>query len=334
MYRTIVKEIDVTNYIRDLTWRDSIDTLGVEVSFELAVNKFDKNLSFLYDITLGDPVQIINDKGETLVQAIIVSENPNGKTTSFTAYDMAWYLNKSTVIKQFKKMVGNDCIKSLCSEIGIKVEVSGLDTKIDKIYKDKTISDIIYDIIEQCSQFNSKKFFIEYDKGTLKVGPFKKIKVIGQYEMHKNTFIDVAKNIGEVSLSRSIVDMKNSILVITQNKEAVRTVGKEQDNESIKKYGMLQEVVTLDEKEFKKANLVAKNELKKLNKITEDFSIDVLGDDKVKSGRVIDIDLPLFNLKGEYLIKESSHTVQNGIHRINLKLEVFMEWLKTKSLGI
>lgn len=88
---------------------------------------------------------------------------------------------------------------------------------------------------------------------------------------------------------------------------------------------MLQEVVTLDEKEFKKANLVAKNELKKLNKITEDFSIDVLGDDKVKSGRVIDIDLPLFNLKGEYLIKESSHTVQNGIHRINLKLEVFME---------
>lgn len=334
MYRTIVKEIDVTNYIRDLTWRDSIDTLGVEISFELAVNKFDKNLSFLYDITLGDPVQIINDKGETLVQAIIVSENPNGKTTSFTAYDMAWYLNKSTIIKQFKKMIGNDCIKSLCSEIGIKVEVSGLDTKIDKIYKDKTISDIIYDIIEQCSQFNSKKFFIEYDKGTLKVGPFKKIKVIGQYEMHKNTFIDVAKNIGEVSLSRSIVDMKNSILVITQNKEAVRTVGKEQDSESIKKYGMLQEVVTLDEKEFSKANLVAKNELKKLNKITEDFSIDVLGDDNVKSGRVIDIDLPLFNLKGEYLIKESSHTVQNGIHRINLKLEVFMEWVKTKSLGI
>ena len=325
MYRTIAKGIDVTNYIRDLTWRDSIDTLGVEVSFELAVNKFDKNLSFLYDITLGDPVQIINDKGETLVQAIIVSESPNGKTTSFTAYDMAWYLNKSTVIKQFKKMVGNDCIKSLCSEIGIKVEVSGLDTKIDKIYKDKTISGVIYDIIEQCSQFNSKKFFIEYDKGTLKVGPFKKIKVTGQYEMHKNTFIDVAKNIGEVSLSRSIVDMKNSILVITQNKKAVRTVGKEQDNESIKKYGMLQEVVTLDEKEHKKAKLVAKNELKKLNKITEDFSIDVLGDDKVKSGRVIDIDIPIFNLKGEYLIKESSHSVQNGIHRINLKLEVFNE---------
>ncbi|WP_457589847.1 XkdQ/YqbQ family protein, partial [Fusobacterium necrophorum] len=62
-------------------------------------------------------------------------------------------------------MVGNDCVKSLCKEIGIKVEVSGLDNKIDKIYKDKTISDVIWDIIKQCSQHNSKRFFIEMDKG-------------------------------------------------------------------------------------------------------------------------------------------------------------------------
>ena len=74
-----------------------------------------------------------------------------------------------------------------------------------------------------------------------------------------------------------------------------------------------------------KRNIKKLNLLQKINKITEDFSIDVLGDDKVKSGRVIDIDIPLFNLKGEYLIKESSHSVQNGIHRINLKLEVFNE---------
>lgn len=325
MYKIVVKDKDVSEIIGNLTWRDTVDTLGVEVDFELPVNRYDKKFEFLYDITLGDPIQILNDKGETLVQAIIVSETPNGKITSFTAYDMAWYLNKSTVIKQFKKMIGNDCIKSLCKEIGIKVEVSGLDTKIDKIYKDKSISDVIKDIIEQCSQFNSKKFFIEYDKDTLRIMPYKKIKVVGQYEMQKDKFINIDENIGGVSLSKSIVDMKNSVLVVTENKGAVRTIGQEQDTESIEKYGKLQEVVTLDEKEFSKANLVAKNELKKLNRITEDFSIDVLGDDKVKSGRVIDIDLPLFNLKGEYLIKESNHTISNNIHKINLKLEVYSD---------
>ena len=325
MYKVMIKDKDVTDIIGNLTWRDTVDTLGVEVDFELPINRYDKKFEFLYDITLGDPIQILNDKGEILVQAIIVTETPNGKITSFTAYDMAWYLNKSTVIKQFKKMIGNDCVKSLCKEIGIKVEVSGLDTKIDKIYKDKAVSEVIKDIIEQCSQFNSKKFFIEFDKNKLIVSPYKKIKVFGTFEIQKDKFININENIGGVSLSKSIVDMKNSVLVITENKGAIRTIGEEQDSKSIEKYGKLQEVVTLDEKEFSKANLVAKNELKKLNKITEDFSIDVLGDDNVKSGRVIDIDLPLFNLKGEYLIKESNHTISNHIHKISLKLEVYSD---------
>ena len=325
MYKVIIKDKDVSDIIGNLTWRDTVDTLGVEVDFDLPINRYDKKFEFLYDITLGDPIQILNDKGETLVQAIIVSETPNGKITSFTAYDMAWYLNKSTIIKQFKKMIGNDCVKSLCKEIGINVEVTGLDTKIDKIYKDKAVSEVIKDIIEQCSQFNSKKFFIEYDKDTLRIMPYKKIKVVGQYEIQKNKFININENIGGVSLSKSIVDMKNSVLVVTENKGAIRTIGEEQDSKSIEKYGKLQEVVTLDEKEFSKANLVAKNELKKLNRITEDFSIDVLGDDNVKSGRVIDIDLPLFNLKGEYLIKESNHTISNHIHKISLKLEVYSD---------
>lgn len=325
MYKVIIKDKDVTDIIGNLTWRDTVDTLGVEVDFELPINRYDKKFEFLYDITLGDPIQILNAKGEVLVQAIIVTETPNGKITSFTAYDMAWYLNKSTVIKQFKKMIGNDCVKSLCKEIGIDVEVSGLDTKIDKIYKDKAVSEVIKDIIEQCSQFNSKKFFIEFDNGTLKVMPYQKIKVFGTFEIQKDKFININENIGGVSLTKSIVDMKNSVLVITENKGAVRTMGQEQDTKSIEKYGKLQEVITLDEKEFSKANLVAKNELKKLNKITEDFSIDVLGDDNVKSGRVIDIDLPLFNLKGEYLIKESNHTISNHIHKISLKLEVYSD---------
>lgn len=325
MYKLIINNLDVTEYHSDLNWRDSVDTLGVELTFNLITSRHDKNFEFLRKITLGDSVHVINSKGESLVQAIIVSESPNSKITSFIAYDMAWYLNKSTVIKQFKKMVGNDCIKSLCDEVGIKVEVDGLDTKIDKIYKDKTISEVIWDIIEQCSQFNSKKFFIEMDKGILKIGPFRKIKVTGQYEIYKNNFVDVLDNVSDISLNRSIIDMKNSILVVTGNEKAIRTIGKEQDNENIKKYGMLQQVVTLDEKEHKKAALVAKNELKKLNRISEDFNINILGDDKIKSGRVISLDLPLFNLKGDFFIKESNHTIQNNIHRASLNLEVYKD---------
>ena len=103
MYKIIVKDKDITAYTANLNWRDSVDMLGAELNFDVAVNRHDENFSFLRDITLGDSVQLINNKGESLLQAIIVSENLNEKTTNFVAYDMAWYLNKSTVIRQFKK---------------------------------------------------------------------------------------------------------------------------------------------------------------------------------------------------------------------------------------
>ena len=102
MYKVIVKNKDVSEIIGNLTWRDTVDTLGVEVEFDLPVNKYDEKFEFLYDITLGDTIQILNNKGETLIQAIIVTETPNGKITSFIGYDMAWYLNKSTVINRIR----------------------------------------------------------------------------------------------------------------------------------------------------------------------------------------------------------------------------------------
>ena len=77
MYKIIVKDKDITAYTANLNWRDSVDMLGAELNFDVAVNRHDENFSFLRDITLGDSVQLINNKGESLLQAIIVSENLN-----------------------------------------------------------------------------------------------------------------------------------------------------------------------------------------------------------------------------------------------------------------
>lgn len=325
MYRVMIKNVDVSTYVISLNWRDSVDTLGVELTLEVIRNREDKNLEFLNKFTLGDAVQILNKKGESILQCVIVAESPSNKTITFTAYDMAWYLNKSTVIKQFKKLSGNDCIKALCDEVNIDVEVDGLDAQIDKIYKDKKISEVIQDIISQCSQHNGKRFFIEFEKGKLKVAPFKKIEVTGSYEIHKNLSIDIFQNINSLSLNKSIVDMKNAVLVISGDKDAVRVTGTEKDEKSIEKYGLLQEVIKLDEKDYKKAEQVAKNELKKLNKVTQEFTIEILGDDKVKSGRVITLNLPNYELQGDFFIKESTHTIQNGIHKASLNLEEFID---------
>lgn len=324
MYKLYVNNKDVTDYARDLTWSDSVDTLGVQLEFDLAVNRYDSNFKHLYDIGLGNIVQLINTvTKETIFQGIIVTESPQEKTSNFLCYDFAWYLNKSTVVKQFRGLSGKNCIEELCKEAGIKVVVKGLHNTIDKIYKDKSISDVIYDIIEQCTKYTTKKYYIEMLEDTLYIRPYEKIKVNGEYQISENDVINVMDYVGNVELYRSIAELKNSIKIVTADDLAVRIEGIAKDEESINKYGKLEKVEVIDEKDYMNAQMIAKNELKKLNVITEDFTLSILGDDKIRSGRVIDVDLPLFNIKGEYFIKESEHIVTNGIHKATIKVEVY-----------
>lgn len=323
-YRFLIDGNDVTDFIGSVSWRDSLDTLGSQLSFTLATSRRDRRFSSVWDYTLGSKAQIINVEG-SLLDTVITEESIGERTTDFTAYDMAWYLNKSTVVRQFKKMQGNECVKALCKDLEIPVEVKGLDAIIDKIYRDMTVAEVIQDIIGQCSKHSPKDFFLEFYLGKLVIRPFEKIEVKGSFEAYPGTFYDVASNAGSISLSRSIEDLKNSVLVVTGDKQAVRVEGKAEDEESIEKFGKVQEVIELDEKDYGKANLVAKNELKKLNVVAENFSIRVLGDDKVRSGRVIKLDLPLYGLSGDYLIKEANHTLDGGIHMTDLVLEAYRD---------
>ena len=324
MYRVYINNEDLTDYVGEVSWSDSLETLATELSFKLATSRRDSNFKRVQDITLGATFQLLGRDG-VVVEGIIVSEEVGELTTSFLVYDLAWYLNKSTVIKQFKKVTGKEAIERLCEELGIPVEIEGLGTLIDKIYKDKKVSDVIRDIIAQEEKHSKVNYYLAFEEGKLKIQPFKKVVVNGEFELSQGNFIDVNSNVGEVSLSRSIKDLKNSILVTSGDKEAIRVEGKAQDLASIEKYGKLQEVITLEEEQFGKANIVANNELKKLNRIAEDFNIKVLGDDKLKSGKVIELDIPLYRLKGDYLIKQSSHTVNGGIHTANLVLEAYYE---------
>ncbi len=67
--------------------------------------------------------------------------------------------------------------------------------------------------------------------------------------------------------------------------------------------------------------MIAQNKLKELNKVNEDISITVLGDDNVRAGRILEIDNDIFKLKGQYLVKDCTHMYQNRTHTMDLTLE-------------
>ena len=89
----------------------------------------------------------------------------------------------------------------------------------------------------------------------------------------------------------------------------------------VNKYGKLQKVVKLDQKEKLSAAQIAQNELKALSKITEEISIELIGDDRVRAGRLFEVAEAVTGIKGMYLITNVNHAIKGGIHTMVLGLE-------------
>ena len=120
---------------------------------------------------------------------------------------------------------------------------------------------------------------------------------------------------GNVSHSFSIEDMKNSVKIITENDKVYTVKALAKDADSIHKYGVLQDVFKIDEKDGD-ANTYAKNKLSELNKIKESFLIEIIEavNSYTRAGMLITVD----NIN--YLIESADHSIKNGVHYVQLGL--------------
>ncbi|OLS02236.1 XkdQ/YqbQ family protein [Tissierella creatinophila] len=295
----------------NLSWKDSIDTLGMELSFDIA-RRDDK-------VEIGDKI-IMYSNNKEIFRGIIVDLGTEIYTKSITAFDYAFYLNKSKTIVQFNKTRADNAIRTLCSKFNIPIgRIVGISTPIAKIYKDDTISDIIKDILDQATSTLGIKYRLEMREGKLFIERYTELIV---KPIFKSLNLDVLKNIGGISKSESISDMKNSILISSGDEKSSRVVATAKDNKNISKFGLLQDVESVDDKDIAKAKNIAKNKLKELNKIGEDISLGpLLGDDRVRAGRILELDNNLFGLKGKYLVKDCTHNYHNSIHTMNVTIE-------------
>lgn len=310
---------NITPLIGKLSRRSNKDELGEEISFDIAFNDasfFPKN-----PCDLGDVV-ILKNGNKEITRAIIVDESKSGRNpVGYTAFDYAFHLNKSSSFYQFKKMRADQCIRKILQDFNIPIgKVITINFSVDKIYIEEAPSDIIKDILDQARKKLGTKFLMEMRQGKLFIekqgdlmikASFRHYPVPGQY--------DATTVISSPSKTRSIVDMKNSIKIVSTDDKLILT---RDDAPMINKYGRLQQVVKLDQDEKRSAAQVAQNELKELSKVVEEASVELIGDDSVRAGRLIEINEPITGLKGKYLINDVTHNIANGIHTMNLSLGV------------
>lgn len=316
------QQYNITSMAGNLTWKDSIDTLGMELSFDVARNKDDKYMANYDLVEIGDKL-LLSNNGIEVFRGIITDESIDRYSKSITAFDYAFYLNKSKTIIQFNKIKANDAISQLCSKFNVAIgNIVVISTLITKIYKDKTVAEIINDILDQATKELGVKYRLEMRVGKLHIEKYTDLIVSTTFQPASNiAAFDVTKAIGSVSKNRSIQDMKNSIIITSSNEKSTRVYVNAQDSASISTYGLLQDVQSVDSKDIAQANNIAQNQLKLLNKITENTSIELLGSDLVRAGRILTIEEPKTKLSGNYLVKDCTHTYNNHVHKMQLNIE-------------
>lgn len=310
------EKYNVTQMIGNLSRRSSIDTLGEEVTF-------DKLNGSKVNFEESDLIVIQSDK-EEIFRGIIVDKSESGIfQQSFTSFDYAFYLNKSEEIFQCNDIRCDEAIKKLCNKFNISIgNITSIRTLINHIYKGDVISEIIKDMLSKATDDLNIKYRLEMRAGKLYIEPYKNLIVKATFKPAFNlSEVDVTKLIGSFTRNRSIADMKNSILIVSDDEKSSRILGLEKDDASIKKNGLLQKIETISGKDIAQVRNIAKNKLSELNKVLENISIELLGSDKVKAGRILNINDSVTGLSGYYLVKECTHTYTNNIHKMQLSIE-------------
>ncbi|WP_293958306.1 hypothetical protein [uncultured Fusobacterium sp.] len=308
------KAIDITEVSGSINLSTSVDTLGASLVFNIVRNYNDLSYIFSDEIETGDVIILTNEK--ELFKGIVVSISTTKYSRTVECLDYCFYLNKNKVIKQFDHIAASVAIKQLLQEINApEGEISNISTSITKVYYSNTIAEIINDILKQVNEELGVKYKLEFIDNKFNVNPFKKINVEFRY-----------KQTGNETINESIQDMKNRILVTSNEQESTEILAIAEDTKNIEKYGSLQEIINVDpeQKEAKVRN-IAKTKLKELNKVFKTVSLEGFGDDNFRAGRVVYLNNSKLKLFGEFLIKSCVHTWRKGEHIVNLEVELFEE---------
>jgi hypothetical protein len=300
MYKLIVNNTDILNYSNTLSWNNDSDSLGTQLSYDS-----------IKEIPVGTVAQLFNDDNE-IFRGIALKPIKKRWIWSYTFQDYSFYLkNNKMPIKQFNKVKASDAITSLIGEYYLVGNIVDIPTIIDQYYSNKSVNDIIEDILKQASEDQGKTYFKEIQGNILYIYTIDDMKISPKIILPKN-----------IDIEKSMENMKNSITVISGSNEKTVIQATAKDTSQQGFYGILSDVLTVDDKNVAQAQNIANNALLTNNKISYQSSFEVVaisGGDTIKSNRMIYLKAGNI-LDGYYKIKNASHTLTKGLHKVNITI--------------
>ena len=309
-YKYLINGEEVENIVTP-EWSDDLNNYANPFSFSTYTT---------YEV--GSLYQILTETGETVLKGIITDfEQSEANVFRFSGFDCGFYINQNEIIEQFKKIPISDAIKKLCQNYSIPFgNIPEMSATVTEIFKDKKLSDVFNQLIEYAKTKGCiKDVYSTCAQGRFEILPYQNITdLTGDMSVFST---QSQKTINSPSIKVSMQDLRNRV-IIADNSDKNRARVTISDSSSIDKYGLLQEVETIDTSKANNLSKIASDKLKSLNKLSKTINMTMLGDYRMRKGVIMPIDCDLYSVQGDFLITQSKHVIDGEVEKVSVTLEM------------
>ena len=310
-YRYLINGAEVENIVRP-SWSDDLQNFSIPFLFSTYATH-----------EVGSLFQILTQTGETVLKGVITDfEQTDENVFQYSGFDFGFYINQNEIIEQLKQIKISDAIKKICENYSVPVgNIPEMSATVSQIFKDKKLSDVIKELMSLAIKKGCiKDVYTTCAKGVFEILPYETITDLSG-EMGTAFSIISTKTLHSPSIKVSMQDMRNRILIADNSAENLKYI-KAEDAESISQYGLLQEVETVDTQKTNNLPQLAQSKLKELNKLSKTYDGSMIGDYRMHKGVIIPIDDEKYGIKGNFLIKSSSHQIDGTVEKVAVSLEM------------
>lgn len=310
--------VEIEN-ILSFNWQDSIQNVFTSFDFET-----------LEELACGDWIEFYNsDNKETVLIGVITKTSQTSSNRfSYSGYDTGFYLEKNSTIIQFRKQKISKAIADVCKKGDLAVgKLPDINLTLTKIYQNETLSEILKDLYKIAIDkgFDNKYYFDCKDGkvNLLKYSQNEDLRgcIANLYSIKSFDYIKSFEK------TNSIENIKTRVELYTSNsansKSAPQKLYTLTEPDSIKKYGLLNHVEEVDSDKKQDFKTIIKNKLKELNKVEQEISFNVIGDNKLRVGTATTIRNEKININGVYKITSSRHSIKGTAENVEVLVEKY-----------
>ncbi|GAA4828062.1 hypothetical protein GCM10023310_00970 [Paenibacillus vulneris] len=304
---------NVSGIVSEATYKTS--RLGKASTFDFTFIKrgWYEAKEFKYDV--GDIVRVTMDGRNVFYGYIFTIDSGRDEEVRITAYDQLRYLMSNGYLGD-TNVTATEVVKKIASKYELKTgRLDDTKYKIPKIREDNVkLIDIICRALTDTLIATNNNFVLYDDFGELALRNVK--------DMVLDFSLGDTSLVFDYKQKRTIDNSYNQVILAQDNKKAgKREVYIYRDSDTIKKWGLLQYFQIVDD-DMNKAqiNELLSNLIHLKNRVGQSFSIDAIGDIRVRAGCYISINIAELGIDQYFLVDECVHKFDGAEHTMTLDL--------------